>query len=277
MKDKKYVILIFIVVILIIVTLMILLMQNNDDVDKPNTLKPSTDADNPVVEDKYDYLVIGDYSLWSYNKEKDTWSKRSDFNVDNKKFDIFINNNYFGNYYLKFVKSWNIFDENDNYVDYDGNLIAHTQNIDVAIKNYEITEIDSQEKKEILNIIGDDVDLDNLDVNEKIVVDLDNNGVNDKIVNVSNIHYTNDDVSRNNIFNLIYVVINGDVNILINEKIKEKDMLIAPSYNVNYLLNINNEKTASIIITEGFFSEAGDTANLLFQFKDNKYKKIIDN
>ena len=53
-------------------------------------------------------------------------------------------------------------------------------------------------------------------------------------------------------------------------------VLNAPIFEVNYILNINNEDVSSIVLKEGYFSNAGNTGNILYQYK-NSYNKVIDN
>ncbi len=211
------------------------------------------------------YLVIGDDTIWSYDGK---WKNTSYQGVNNKSMDVYIDSNYVGLKTLKYGSKWNIFSGN-NYEYYEGNMLAISNDFGTLVK-FSITDIDNADLKKINNILKLKLSLEDISIVEKVSIDLNNDGKLDSIVNVSNLD-SEDEVSY---FNLVYTVIDGEVNVLINEVIDVKDYFNAPIYNVNYILNIDKENY--IVIKKGYFSDAGKTGNNMYQLIDGKYELVIE-
>ena len=52
------------------------------------------------------------------------------------------------------------------------------------------------------------------------------------------------------------------------------DLTNAPVYNINYILDVNNQ--SSILIKKGYFSDAGKSGNAMYQLRDGKYKIVME-
>ena len=248
--NKKVPIIIICILLLIIVSLLFIF---KDDL-----------KDNEENTETY-YLVIGDDTIWSYDGK---WKAVGYENVNNKKMNVYIDSNYVGLKTLKYGTKWNVFSGN-NYEYYEGNMLAMSDNFGDILK-FSITDIDDADLNKINNILKLKLSLEDISIVEKVSIDLNNDGKLDSIVNVSNLD-SEDEVSY---FNLVYTVIDGDVNVLINEVIDVKDYFNAPIYNVNYILNIDKENY--IVIKKGYFSDAGKTGNNLYEFIDGKYELAIE-
>jgi len=254
MKKKNSVIIVIIFLLVAIALLALVLSRKN------------TKEDTPAASEVY-RLVVGD-SVHEYSNN--IWSKVDKDNYGKEEYNIYVNNKYFGYYYLYYIKAWNIFDSEDNYVNYNGSILAFSNNFNIKVSNYNINNITNTEIEEA-KALGIDINLSELDINELVYIDLDNNGVLDKIVNVSNIDYTSD---YSNYYDLTYVVLNGEVIEIMNKKIEAKDYLISPVYRINNIININDEGNKSIILRESYFSLAGETCYNLYRNNDNKYENV---
>ena len=73
------------------------------------------------------YLVLGDASIWEYEKEN-KWIKRNAKTFDKKvKVDAYDDNNYLGYYNLKYINVWNIVDDNGSFVNIDEDFLGATK------------------------------------------------------------------------------------------------------------------------------------------------------
>lgn len=243
--NKKVSIIIIIILGLLIILALIFLKKDNKEEDK--------------------YLVINNISYWKYNNEK--WTKMKEKSDINTTFDVYVSKKYYGNYYLKSGKNWNLFDKNGKYVNYKGDLLAISSNTEFNILGTNITEVNKIDISTISDIIN--TNKFELSTNEKIYLDIDSNGIEDEIINVSNI----DSNEQNKYFSLIYVLLNGKREVLLQKDIDAKNIFNEPIYNIKYLLSINNNNM--IVIQKGYYSEAGNTGNIMFGFKNGKIEKLI--
>jgi len=100
MKDNKIAILVVIVIILLGITVSVLLTQpteNNNQNENSNNIE-NNENKNPV-KPIYKYLVINNSDIWNY--ANNNWFTEKENRVEDKKFKIYVNNEFFGNYYLK--------------------------------------------------------------------------------------------------------------------------------------------------------------------------------
>lgn len=272
MDRKKIGILVVIGIFLAGITLLALVLANNENVNNPSTPNNPINPNVPIEPStpSYDYVIIDNTDMWRYNNN--TFSRIKNYVENDDLYNVYINNDYYGEYNLKYGTTWNLF-KNDQFTSYNGNLFAFSKGINIRVRNKEVNNITSLEKEEIRTLLNNNIiDLDNLSVDEMIKVDLDSNGETDKIVSVSNINIE----SLNSYFNLVYVVLNGEISTLINTSIKPEDMLNAPMYNLNYVININNDDYDSIIIKVRYFSVSESAHNILYQYQNNRFIKKLD-
>ena len=275
MDRKKIGILVVIGIFLVGITLFALVLANNENTNNPNSPNSPSNPSNPSIPidpntPTYDYVIIDNTDMWRFNNN--SFRRINDYIENDDLYNVYINNNYYGEYNLKYGTTWNLF-KNNQFTSYDGNLFAFSKGININVKNKEINNITSTEKDEIRSLLNNNIiDFDNLSVNEMMMVDLDSNGETDKIVSISNINIE----SLNSYFNLVYVVLNGEVSTLINTSIKPEDMLNAPMYNLNYVININNDYYDSIILKVRYFSVSETAHNILFQYQNNRFVKKFD-
>ena len=272
MKDKKIMLLVIVSLILIFLSIIgIVISFSNKDVENnlenKNTETENENDNNNNEDNKSDYLIIENTDMLIY--ENNSFRRLNNKQDINREFNIFINKEYFGKYYLRYLNNWNIFDENDNYYDYEGSLIAYTDGINVKIANFNILEISEIEKEEISNI-DNNIIYNNLTINEKVEYDLDNNGYLDKIVNISNLDSLDEPVY----FNLIYLNLNGEISVLMKQIVDEENVLITPIYTINQILNINNNEYYDLLFKEENYSNQSKDSNILYEYDDGYKLKL---
>ncbi len=218
------------------------------------------------VKSDINYLVIGNESIWE--NKNNSWKKVTYDDVNNKKLNVFIDNMYSGKYTLKYGKVWNLYD-NSGLVMYEDLFVAMSD-VNWDIVNINIDSISKEDLIYINSVLNSKYSLEDITLNEKVNVDFNNNGIIDTIINVGNLN--RDGLDK--YFSLVYVIIDGKKEILINEDIDVKDNLNYPIYRINSLLRKNG--LINIILHKGYFSEAGTNGNRMYEIIDGKYELAIE-
>lgn len=218
------------------------------------------------VKSDINYLVIGNESIWE--NKNNSWKKVTYDDVNNKKLNVYIDNMYSGKYTLKYGKVWNLYD-NSGLVMYEDSFVAMSD-VNWDIVNINIDGISKEDLIYINSVLNSKYSLEDITLNEKVNVDFNNNGIIDTIINVGNLN--RDGLDK--YFSLVYVIIDGKKEILINEDIDVKDNLNYPIYRINSLLRKNG--LINIILHKGYFSEAGTNGNRMYEIIDRKYELAIE-
>ena len=271
MNKKVYIVLIVILITLSIGIYTWYYMTDSGEEDN----NPNGEIDNPTLptdpeEIQYKMLVIDDISNWGYYDER--WIKLDPEEIEDNQFTVYVDHKYYGSYNLKYGTIWNLFDNNDTYIEYTGSLFAYSENFNVNVPNYEKTTVGENEIREISTILNRSIDTVSFSIDEVVNIDLDFNGVVDKIVNVSNLDSVD---AQQYYFNLCYIVLNGEIQTLILDNVDIEDLLAYPIYEINYLLQYDNNNYYSIILQEGYFSNVGETQNNLYNLTDGNYSLIF--
>lgn len=281
-KAKSKIIVVLIIILLIITIIALILSSNtNNNNELNNANKPDNNSSssgssgssgnepNPSIT-KNDYIIIDNTDFWRVNDNR--FYRESTFENIDSLFQTYENNIYKGEFYFKRLNVWNLFDKNNNYISYNGNLLAYTNNdLYLNIKNFQLTQIDINDLEDIKNEMKFNINMDDLNINEKAILDIDNNGIMDEIISVSNI-VINESIDSENYFNLVYINYNNQRINLFKEEVKVEDLLVVPTYHIKYVLEINGIE--SIMISERYFSEGGIN-NVLFQKKNDNFQKVL--
>ena len=255
--NKKLSIIIMIIVLLLGIVLFFLVKNNHKDKDKEQK------------NNNYS-LVLNNYSVWEYNK---AWYKSNIDRVNNKTMSVYIDKAVLGDYTLVYGSTWNLFDANKNYVNYEGDLVAISPNKKLYFINYKKESLDNSDLSTIRELSGIDyLSIQKISPFEKVVCDLDNNGVEDSIIIASN----KDIQNQIRYFNIAYVNLNGQVNTLLNKEISADKKKAEPSYSLNNVLLFEKDTYGSIVLHKTYFSESGKPGSLMFGFDGKKYQLLIE-
>lgn len=247
--SKKVPIIIIVILLLVIVLLLFV-------------FKKDLKNNNKVVSN---YMIIGNDSIWKYTNK---WESSYYSDVDNNKMNVYVDNIYKGEYVLKYGNGWNLF-LNDKYQQFSGSLIALSNNFGNVL-NVDINEIDDNDIIKVNEILHSNYVKSDFSLMEKVNVDLDNNGVLDKIINVSNL----DIEDENKYFNLVYIILNNKLYVLKKEIISKKNYYNAPIYNIKVLVKFSDN--TNIVISKGYFSDAGKSGNMMYEKVNGKYELVIE-
>ena len=214
------------------------------------------------------YLIIDNISVWKY--KDNTWYNTSIPNNDNY-YLTYIDNKYLGMHKIKGQSKYILYDNNNNIVQYSGELFAYSNNFNIKNETFIIDEISDEKLKEVNSILDMNLNKNDLSINEWVSIDLDNNGAEDEIISVSNLDALDE---QSKYFNLVYIILNnGNKQILINENIEERDVLNAPIYKIKYIFSIDSNYD-NLILEEGYFSNVDSTKNILLENNNGLYNKV---
>lgn len=258
---KNKVVLIILSLVLIYGIIMIFVLKNDNKTNNNNSSNNKTNIN---------YLLINNISNWSYSNDK--WNSLTNKEVAeaNATYKAFVNNNYLGEYKVLYGTKWNLIDNDNNIVVYNGNLIAYSTNFNINISHLSSRKINSDDEKLIKEQYSF-ANLSDLTDNEVYDVDLDNNGTKDEVICLSNVGSTS---SLTSYFNLLIIKYNDDIKTLISENIKPEDMLDSKTYYISLISNINDSDISSIIVGYKYGSEAGKPGNMLFSYENNNFNKV---
>lgn len=259
MKKNK-IIIIFVIIIMYLI-LLFLVLDNN----KKQELK------NKSEEEKR-YIVIDNFANLAFSKK--TWTNVSSKEIESyENYKVFIDNKLFGDYKLQYGTTWNLFDSDDNYIDYEGNLIAYSDNSNIILSNLRKTTTLSDNDKKIISEYFNYNDYSSLITSDIITTDIDNNGVDDEIVCISNIGVDKSYASK--YYNLIFVRLNDEIIEILNQNNSNSKIMQEPVYNLATIFDLNNTKYLVVKKTIGIDSDSPTESPLLYQLiNSNNFKKV---
>ena len=262
---KKKNLIIFIIILLIYGFIMFLIFHNR--------VNNNTSKESKIIDNTTRYLVIDNVSNWSYINN--SWKLVSTNAIDNSKqsYKVYQNNNYLGEYKLLYGNRWNLFNDNNEYVDYNGNIFAYSSNFDIRLIRFKEKEITEEDKSSITK----DYNINNYDYlmnNQIISVDLDGNNELDQIIALSNIG--EDYYDSKNFYNLISVKLNNKIYKIIDENKNNTDTLKISTYKINRIFNLNNDFYIVIEKIDGAESDMPSSTNYLYKFENDKFVKLIN-
>lgn len=254
MKKKTYIIII--VVVLIYGFLMFFF---NKKEDKKNISKSEK---NVKITDKY--LISGNNNFY-YSKGKFFTLSRN--YVENSKYPFYTysDNNELGLTKLKYGTVWNIFDINDNYINYDGYLFAYSNNFKIKKINFDKRELNNDDK----DFLTSNLSLTNfssLAINEVVEYDLNNDSINEEIICVTNIA----DDSLDSMYSVVILKLNNN-----NYTIKlEKEKNMKNQFTIRSLFTLNNEY---YLVIDGLYDydENGNKYHTyIYKFNNNRFINV---
>lgn len=260
MKKIK-ILIVFIVILLIYSLFIIFIFQSKDNDQKNNTNNTKT---NNNSSSSGGLLVVNNGTFLEYKNDQFYEINKSVIEKQDK-MKVYINNKYFGDYKLQYGSVWNLFDDKDEYISYNGSLIAFNEEFNIKVRDFTIRNINDKDKVFLINNYNVNT-FDYLTYNQAIDIDLDNNGVMDEIICLSSME---DSENINNYYNIVVVRLNDNNFTLINEKGKEANAV----YSLSGIINILDSPYDSIIVgkMEGIESPDPIEKNLVYSYKNDNY------
>lgn len=224
------------------------------------------------------YIFIDNNVKWEYRKGY--WynleEQEADRIMNQFSFQVYQDKSYVGVYYLKqYDESWYFFDSNNNSRSIYGKLFAYSGDKKIQMVSMEPSVMDGNDDLYYRTILNNNKisyeELSNLSTKEKLVYDFDGDGQDETLYAVSNVF--SDIIYSDRVFSFVYLVDDGEIELLISENNPLKDVLSTYSYSISYVININDSKDYQLILEGNIFRPNGDCYKM-FQRMNGRYRMI---
>lgn len=246
------------------------LFKNNDDVNVninnshnsnlSNNISGNNTNTTPVVKDDIKYLVIDEYCIL-YNKTKNKFSYCKNSSVENKKLNVYIDGNYYGIYNLKYGTVWNLFDDNNEYVNYEGSLLAYSDGLNLENVSFTAEDFNSQYITEANKVLNNS----KVNVQENLHYNYRYSTGNMDVTIVSNLYG-----EQTLYYNLAYLTYLNENYVIF--KHTTNNLKSEYSYTLKSILKINNK----IYIVFNMLNESNLKETFsMYEFNGSKFTKVI--
>lgn len=228
---------------------------------------------NASKDDEYDtILIVSDDTVWAY--ESDKWSNLTSFKeLDGEKYNVYLNNEKKGNYYLSYNDKWYASDDKNKSIKLEGDLLAIKSSKNISVYNFSTKNIDDYSY--VYSVLKDN----NLPtdsqytVNKKIVFDYDDDGYDEEFFLISNAFPL--DFSPSSIFSIVFMVKNGEIYTIYSGIENNKGYNGCMPY-ISSFIDVNNDSKYEVILSCAKYSVSG-VNRMLYEYKNNEFKMLISN
>jgi len=219
------------------------------------------------------YLLFRDKKLIHFmNNEWNELSNDNDIIYSNK-FLVYEDNQYIGKYDVRINDKLYLFDNNRDSIKIDGEFFAVATESEFGIIDYEIESIDNINDEHLMNIIKKYKlklnNINDLNINQKILLDFDNDNYIEELYFISNMF--NSKNINNDGFSFVYYIDNKKNNVIYNTIASNKDKLNSYFYDIANIIDYDNDNKYEIIINHQQFSRAYPTCRSILKLEKNKY------
>ena len=196
-------------------------------------------------------ILIHYNTKFKYNNYK--WQKleQDDYiEYEGKKYNIYNNGKFFGNYELMFNKKWYMFDDDSDSIKFNFELFAHYGEKELKFIDYKVESLEQTDAKTInkaLNLVGIK-NYNGFYEGEKISVNYDDD-MRDETV------YIVKGSTKENVFALAFLVDKNDITIIDSDVLNIDDEMILKVYRFHSIIDVGNDKKYEIIISQDTFGE----------------------
>lgn len=257
MNNKKV---LFIVLSLLLVITFIIIIINREKVT--NRLKEKDDSSQQ-------YMILND-DLYTYNNK---WIKASTKSVvNNQYFNVYVNEQFFGKYYLEYVDNWNILDINKKFINYEGSIVAFSNNYEASIDKIQTHNITDVEKEYINEKYGIK-NYEYLYNDEVVLFDFDNDGLEEKLILVSNLEVG---ILEDTYYNIICINSNNKNYTLVDDEIHEGDLITNDTYEFAGIFNVDNKNYLAIKQIINPVGDAVEEVYNLYSYENGRFKLLME-
>lgn len=257
--SRKYIILFLLLVLYVVLYFFVLSPKEKENGDLKNYFNVIVGNDaNFLLQDKTWKLVYK--SEWASSN----W----------KKFQIYEDNDYLGDYYLLYTGVWNLKNSNKSNTSLTFNeKVAIRGDLDYQIKKFQ--QIENTEKDSFVRQVLREHSINedsSLTVFQTIPIDLDKDGELEKIYIISNSFI--DTESPDQIFNFIFSVDDGTISMIYQEVFSSTSLSDTCKPFISNIFEIGN--ATYFLVNCAKYSDLGKDVTL-YRYNSNKFTKIISN
>ncbi len=224
---------------------------------------------------KDDTKFLVNNSIFTYKNDK--WDISSFDNETYAKllFNVYINNEYQGKFYLRSHNDkWYYFDDNNESYDFYGSLFATGEKVSTDVINFNESSASLSEVTEILS--SNDLSINSLDEltqNKKISFDFDSDGDDETIYSLSNLTL-NVDSDNVVLFSIVVYSDNDKLTTIINDNGTISSKKVNYFYSIDNIFKLNNEKNYKMLVRQEKIMNAQQQCDSLYEVA-NKSLKLL--
>ena len=225
-------------------------------------------------------LMVGDNTIW-YSKDKKWFyvSSREDIDKLNwNNYYVYMDNNYFGNYYMWHDDKWYLFKEDKTAVLYEGELLAYKyQNSKkkMSVGNIKIENDVNQDfiNKVLIDNNITDISEEEYSVKHKASFDFDNDNNLEDFYIISNAF--SNSISSNTVFSIVFMVDDGNITYIYQNVDTIKSFSGCKPFFRSFI-DVDQDKTYELVLSCGRYS-TDEEIDMLYQYKNGDFKILISN
>lgn len=217
-------------------------------------------------------IIVGNDTVWTYKNK--SWSNNTSYNSINwKKYDVYLNNEKNGNYYLWYSDKWYAFDDKKEAVLLDGDLLAIKSNYDISVYDFQDSDIDDYSYAYKM-LEKNKISTNSLyTVNKKIELDFDNDGNEETFYIISNAFPM--DFNPSKIFSIVFMVKNDKIYPIYTNISENKGFNGCRPYFSGFI-DVDNNSDYEFVLSCSQYSVKG-ISRMLYDFDGDKFKILISN
>lgn len=198
-----------------------------------------------------DIFLIHYNTKFYYNDYK--WHKieNDDYlKFNGKKYDVYQNKTFFGNYELMFNKKWYMFNENSDSIDFEDELFAYNGKEKIKFIEFEESNLDSSDSKNLqkaLTEVGIE-DYKGFFEGKKITMNIDKDGK-EEIIYIASGSFDQ------KVFAITFLYDNSNIKIIDSDVLNKEDSILLKFYKFHSIIDIGNDNKYEVIISQDTFGE----------------------
>lgn len=229
-----------------------------------------------ILQDSHEAtIIVGENTMWKYEnrhwRSLSTISQIQKMNWD--KYEVFIDNEAYGNYYLWHDDRWYLFDEEKNSYPVQGNLLAYRANYDLKVTGFLEEEIlDTTYAQSVMMNYGISPSS-KFTTSTKISFDFDLDGVVEDFYVVSNAFPI--DFEPETIFSFVFMVKNEEITMIYQDISSNHSFNGCKPFFYSFL-DVDSDKPYEFILSCGRYS-IEDQVDMLYQYDQGEFKILVSN
>ena len=177
---------------------------------------------------------------------------------------------------MDYIKEWNFYDENKNWLGTKDEFIAGSLNTNLEIKSYESRDINDKEETLLKQVLKEN-NINNyqkLYQNKTIEYDFNKDGKKERIILASN---ADEDAEENQFFSIALGIINNKAILLDLSQVSKADYYFLPKYDLLSIINLFKQETDQFILLKSFYSEVDNPQTTIYSMEKKEFNIISEN
>ncbi len=221
------------------------------------------------------YLLIGSTAKWKFDGQNWTDLKEEEKSEYTwKNYDIFTHEKKIGTYQVTYSENkWYLFEKDRTPVNYEGQILGVRSNKPYQVASYEPMDLEEEDAVYLNEVYQKHGLKENqrYTTGYKVYFDLDGDQEEEILYVITN--QFPEDFAPSQLFNFVFVVDQNKIQMVYEETGSFTNMYDYCKIRLDYLIDVDNNKTYEIILNCGYFSTMGNCTSM-YEKKGNKYRQI---